>query len=472
MSQSSSPPTLSAQGPLYVAASSLANDTSSPSAMSGEYEYVDTVNSNLVCCICYAPFTAPVSASCGHTYCKSCITQCLAATPEDSTPSCPIDRIPLTTNDLLPAVKIVTNMVDELVIYCIHKRTGCPWTGQRQHLNMHLNDECLCVRVKCELPACGKLVLRGDLEAHMKDCDYRTVECSLCKKSLSWINLESHRNECPAEAATCPYCQKELGRHELEAHSSSCPERQVPCLHARHGCIWQGRYQDRDTQHTLSCPYEAIKGFLVLQEQRNEELADENRDLKGQVALLRQELSELREAAVGPDHLQQALGPPPILDPPTLEHLNQIVAENEILRNDMEAMTQTIASVELNQNMALLSESNRLREEMQSVRAMCQAVQMQLVYSLDRRKDGAGPSAAANVIGAVAKALGPVGGPSPVVVGAGGVQIPLASPSLDEAKLSDMAIATPRQKWVRSSSSDERLNTSPTASQQNTITKL
>ncbi|TPX37896.1 hypothetical protein SeMB42_g06809 [Synchytrium endobioticum] len=414
------------------ATSSATPGTSDNSAILGEYEYAETVNANLICCVCYAPFTAPVSAPCGHTYCKNCIMQCLGTTPEDTTPTCPIDRIPLTHNDLMPAVKIVVNMIDELIIYCIHKWSGCQWKGQRQHLNRHLNDQCPCVQVKCELPMCGKLVPRGELEAHMKECDYRTAECTLCKKMLSCISLDAHKYECPAEAATCPYCQKEFGRHELEDHASSCPDRKVICLHARHGCMWEGTFQDRRIIHTPNCPYEAVKGFLVLQESRNEELAQENKSLKDQLALLRQELLELKEepsnsmATAAEQATAFALGVPPSLlgsiDPPTLEQLNQVLAENEMLRNEIEALRATIASVELKQNMGLLSESNRLREEMQSVRAMCQAMQMQLVYSLNGRKDASGPPVTpgppaisqgpANVVNTVAKSFNP---PPPLV---------------------------------------------------------
>ncbi|EGO25425.1 hypothetical protein SERLADRAFT_437174 [Serpula lacrymans var. lacrymans S7.9] len=67
------------------------------------YTYTDTPNSNLVCCICHAPFTDPTTTkTCSHTFCHHCILEAVKHSPQ-----CPVDRSPLSLQSLLPANPIV-----------------------------------------------------------------------------------------------------------------------------------------------------------------------------------------------------------------------------------------------------------------------------------------------------------------------------------------------------------------------------
>lgn len=102
------------------------------------YNYVDTPNNNLVCCICRAPFTDPVTTTtCQHTFCRDCITRALTHSPQ-----CPVDRSPLALNDLGPVNPIVRSLVDELTVECVYREEGCRHRVQRQLLAAHLKDEC------------------------------------------------------------------------------------------------------------------------------------------------------------------------------------------------------------------------------------------------------------------------------------------------------------------------------------------
>ncbi|KAJ3091655.1 hypothetical protein HK102_013909 [Quaeritorhiza haematococci] len=66
--------------------------------------------------------------------------------------------------------------------------------------------------------------------------------------------------------------------------------------------------------------------------------------------------------------------------------MEKLAAEHEMTKSDLDQLSANIASLELKQNMALLNESSRLREEFQSLRALIQAMQMQIVYSFDARR--------------------------------------------------------------------------------------
>lgn len=131
------------------------------------YDYVDPVNSSLECAICrwvtshvilkietdlgsrcYAwratyqhtyrnPFVEPImSPVCQHVFCRTCVTRAI-----ELSPTCPIDRSRLELHDLVPAPRIVQQMVDELRVTC--PRAACARVCERALLHSHLKAHCL-----------------------------------------------------------------------------------------------------------------------------------------------------------------------------------------------------------------------------------------------------------------------------------------------------------------------------------------
>ncbi|KDN46225.1 hypothetical protein RSAG8_04452, partial [Rhizoctonia solani AG-8 WAC10335] len=145
-----------------------------PTTTMDSYVYVDSVNTNLVCCICRQPFADPTTATpCGHTFCRACITQAL-----DVSSQCPIDRGVLALSDLLPAPQLVRNMVDELIVQCPNAPLGCTHTSQRQLISSHT---CNYTPVPCAHPACPESVLKLHLNAHTSGpCPHKLVQCQSC----------------------------------------------------------------------------------------------------------------------------------------------------------------------------------------------------------------------------------------------------------------------------------------------------
>ncbi|KAG0701361.1 hypothetical protein DFH29DRAFT_572195 [Suillus ampliporus] len=91
-------------------------------------DYVEQPNSNLICCICHAPFTNPTSTRTYlHTFCYDCITVAVQHSTQ-----CPIDRSSLSLDDLLPANPIVKHLVDDLMIECPNRVSGCTQIFQRR----------------------------------------------------------------------------------------------------------------------------------------------------------------------------------------------------------------------------------------------------------------------------------------------------------------------------------------------------
>ncbi|KAF8160766.1 hypothetical protein B0H34DRAFT_351180 [Crassisporium funariophilum] len=141
------------------------------------YNYVGTPNTNLVCCICRAPFTDPTTTlTCSHTFCSACILRALSHSP-----LCPVDRSPLSLADLGPASPIVRSMVDELEVECPHRGEGCGYTGERQVMPVQEEEEEV-EEVKEEIHTCPHASVgcpyEGSLTpaAHLASCPYESLK--------------------------------------------------------------------------------------------------------------------------------------------------------------------------------------------------------------------------------------------------------------------------------------------------------
>ncbi|KAI9453154.1 hypothetical protein BJY52DRAFT_1205548 [Lactarius psammicola] len=137
-------------------------------ASSLSYVYVDPPNSNLLCCICRMPFVEPTtSRTCAHSFCHDCIRPALQASPH-----CPIDRSPLSPQDMTPSNPI---MVDELIVECLNRSNGCEFTCQRHLLAAHLKDDCLFVEHAAH--GCSWTGPRSALQdTHTPHCPYAALQ--------------------------------------------------------------------------------------------------------------------------------------------------------------------------------------------------------------------------------------------------------------------------------------------------------
>ena len=142
--------------------------------------YVSTVDNNLCCPVCRSPLIEPVYTSCRHTFCSTCINKAL-----EHSETCPIDRTPLTQQDVQPAPIMIANIVNELVVFCPNSDAGCTFTCARYLIEGHLSHDCGYVWVNCR--GCEDKVMRKDVE---KDCLHQQVECSGCFEHLRKIDLE------------------------------------------------------------------------------------------------------------------------------------------------------------------------------------------------------------------------------------------------------------------------------------------
>ncbi|GIX82677.1 hypothetical protein CDAR_295763 [Caerostris darwini] len=121
------------------------------------------VDEELICPICSSVLEEPLHApQCEHAFCKSCINEWLSRQP-----SCPVDRQPITPNDLKPVPRILRNLLSRLLIMCDNASFGCTAIIKLERLEVH-KEECEHNPkrpVPCE-QGCGLVIPKDELRDH------------------------------------------------------------------------------------------------------------------------------------------------------------------------------------------------------------------------------------------------------------------------------------------------------------------
>lgn len=229
---------------------------------------------HFTCPICRQPFIDPVTTLCGHTFCRDCIEQCLEISAEENNNSqtglCPLDRTPidaLSLNDLFPSPLIISNMIDELQVYCLNLERGCQWKGMRWEVESHVKQVCGFTGLICNgivpqfdtqknveetddfktgenrtLLRCGKVIERRFLSEEGK-CAHRPFACKFCEAKIDKATEEKHLNDiCLLNMSSCDMCGNDsIVKKDLKLHQTNCvlTGKQV-CPAREIGCDWTG----------------------------------------------------------------------------------------------------------------------------------------------------------------------------------------------------------------------------------------
>nr|XP_034313400.1 E3 ubiquitin-protein ligase TRAF7-like isoform X7 [Crassostrea gigas] len=204
--------------------------------------FVEPPSKSLFCKMCNKVYKDPVMVTCGHSYCKRCVTR-------QSEGTCPIDN---QTIAVVVANIAVSEQIGEMFIHCRH---GCRLSedGQTYELDP----------TRCQ--ATVKVATRGE---HEEACDYMMVECP------------NH--------AGCP----QLLRKDLEDHIKTCCN--VKCPHHKYSCEFTGT-QEELIIHLKMCKYEGMKDFLGHMEEKVGELQESLEEKDQEINFLRSMLGKLSE---------------------------------------------------------------------------------------------------------------------------------------------------------------------------------
>lgn len=99
--------------------------------------FVGEVDEELLCTICGQVLQEPVQIQhCEHCFCKCCINEWL-----NHQQICPVDRNPVIREELIPAPRILRNLLSRLRIACDNAEFGCAAVVKLDALASHM-DEC------------------------------------------------------------------------------------------------------------------------------------------------------------------------------------------------------------------------------------------------------------------------------------------------------------------------------------------
>eukprot|EP01097_Dermamoeba_algensis_P010225 TRINITY_DN7463_c0_g1_i1.p1 TRINITY_DN7463_c0_g1~~TRINITY_DN7463_c0_g1_i1.p1 ORF type:complete len:564 (+),score=88.85 TRINITY_DN7463_c0_g1_i1:44-1735(+) len=164
---------------------------------SQELSYVNIASAHpkVICPICHNPFVCPQKTPCKHIFCNLCIRQCLVKQAV-----CPLDRLPLTQDQLTHVDDILLEMLDELEVYCSGKQKGCPWRGPRGNLAHHSLNSCQFQSCEHADKGCETIGSMSSLISHQSTCDLAPIKCPEgCGTQFERRKLKEHLS-----AINCP----------------------------------------------------------------------------------------------------------------------------------------------------------------------------------------------------------------------------------------------------------------------------
>lgn len=258
-----------------------------------------TPTDHLNCPICQQPFISPLTTICGHTFCRDCIHECLKMRPENHIGSCPLDRTPLdrtNNHDLFPTPLLITNLIDDLKVYCLNEERGCSWTGCRWELERHVTVDCEHTGIICG----GKRAAEGEngeekvcelvVERRFagEECCHRLFPCKFCTVPVTRVSEEAHlTEECLLNYQRCEMCENDMiPQKNLQKHQQNCAQiGTLRCPAHEIGCPWIGNSApalEVHLQHN-NCQLNQILPHFSSMSERLDSLAQENAFLQRQI---------------------------------------------------------------------------------------------------------------------------------------------------------------------------------------------
>ena len=339
----------------------------------GGLEYVEPYDRNLDCPICQSPFVNPIKLNCEHVFCSECLD---SAMRDAEVKNCPTCRAYFRVKDMKKAQRLISTIVDDLMVKCPLSSKGCTAIVSRGTLADHVNIHCDYFEVMCPSEKCRKMVRRKDTRT--KECLHTQMKCTLCKFTITKLDFDDHLNHYCTERATCPHCSCRVSRVQLEKHKKACPEGRLRCDGASYGCPFTAQSAELETHHS-TCVIKTIPPFHPRQASR---LAEHEAALQ----LLRRQNSVYRASI---SNIQEILTPASPHD--TTAQRDQAVSAthlllmHEALQREVNETSERIAEVDARTHTMLLNDRLLHKEEMMQINAALSSNRLQTQWLMSNR---------------------------------------------------------------------------------------
>ena len=192
----------------------------SPDSFGGyeEDRFENKVDIKLQCSVCLKVFKDPVQCPNEHYFCRSCIQSNLRHNAE----TCPVCQHPLTEETLTKPPRILTELLESLVIRCDYENRGCQELIKLEFLDRHVRS-CGYSPTRCTNTGCTEVMNRLEKERHEGElCQFRKIVCDECGGQVLWKSSRLHpcfmRREIDDLARKLDVVQNDMGevKHEMK----------------------------------------------------------------------------------------------------------------------------------------------------------------------------------------------------------------------------------------------------------------
>ena len=263
---------------------------------------------------------------CGNSFCHSCIERIKA--DNKPCPNCNSKFSEFPDKRLQISVSLIQTR-------CSHQKDGCEWTGEVGQLDVHLNkdpppekqlDGCQFADIKCLY--CEEKKQRQHVQVHQNEqCTKRPFSCEYCKEYKSHHDniIYNHWPVCGSHPVRCPNeCGLFLQRRKLDTHvANECPLTTISCDFQHIGCAVKQPRKDmpEHLRENLLTHTSLLAVSHAKQQAQIVQLTNENRALKNDIANLDQ---ANRFHGANANRLQS--------------NCNELAAENKAMRLEMKML--------------------------------------------------------------------------------------------------------------------------------------
>ena len=153
-----------------------------------EARFENKVDIKLQCSVCLKVFKDPVQCPNEHYFCRSCIQRNLRHNAE----TCPVCQHTLTEETLTKPPRILTELLESLMVRCDYENRGCQELIKLEFLDRHVRG-CGYSPTCCTNTGCTEVMNRHEKERHERElCRFRKIVCDDCGEQLTWKSSRLH----------------------------------------------------------------------------------------------------------------------------------------------------------------------------------------------------------------------------------------------------------------------------------------